>query len=483
VRSKGLIFLALLGSVPCLRAANPAPIDCTHLLAWTAGGVPSRKLSSLIQAEGIGFVPSEKVLHEFHVAGAGPELLESLKGARHKGATACPSSLVEATRLARSNDLEDASDLLDSLVDDDPRNDALHFFWGYVKQRQGDWNGAFDEYSGSKDANPTFSETHNRLALFFYQAEDGDSAIAEARTALSMDFDDPDAYRMLGLGHYANGQYAAARNAFDESLARDPNNAQVYYEMGLAARDQGSDVAAISLFRRAIVLKPRLWPAHLSLGALLGKEHRFNEALTELITAKQLASHEPSVREQLALMYHEEGQYDRAIAEYAELFRLYPNWKHGHDSLARSYMAKNEYGQAIAELKLAVEQNPTNAGQHRALGQLMLAAGQKPDAVRELRIATELEPDSASSHYFLGTALLESQQFPAALKEFQDAVRLNPSAEYHYALAACLMNLGRDREALAELETAARLDPSKELYNARKEELLRLMKSGNVQPR
>ena len=50
-------------------------------------------------------------------------------------------------------------------------------------------------------------------------------------------------------------------------------------------------------------------------------------------------------------------------------------------------------------------------------------------------------------------------------------------------LAACLMNMGRDREALAEIETAARLDPSKELYNARKEELLRLMKSPGVQHR
>jgi hypothetical protein len=45
------------------------------------------------------------------------------------------------------------------------------------------------------------------------------------------------------------------------------------------------------------------------------------------------------------------------------------------------------------------------------------------------------------------------------------------------------MNLGRDREALAEIETAARLDPTKELYNARKEELLRLMKSAGVQRR
>jgi hypothetical protein len=116
-----------------VRAANPGPIDCTHLLAWTAGGVSSRKLTSLVQAQGIGFVPSEKVLHEFHLAGAGPQLLESLKGARNKGATACLSSLIEASRLARANNLEDASDLLDSLVDNDPRNDALHFFWGYIK--------------------------------------------------------------------------------------------------------------------------------------------------------------------------------------------------------------------------------------------------------------------------------------------------------------------------------------------------------------
>jgi len=66
--------------------------------------------------------------------------------------------------------------------------------------------------------------------------------------------------------------------------------------------------------------KPRLWPAHLSLGSLLGEERRFNEALAELTMAKELAPNDPSVREQLALVYHEEGQYDRAIAEYAELF-------------------------------------------------------------------------------------------------------------------------------------------------------------------
>ena len=48
------------------------------------------------------------------------------------------------------------------------------------------------------------------------RAED---ALAEARTALSMDPANAEAYRYLGLALYANGHYDAAVHAFDESKA------------------------------------------------------------------------------------------------------------------------------------------------------------------------------------------------------------------------------------------------------------------------
>ena len=149
MRSKVLIFLVLLRIVPCSQAANSGPIDCTHLLAWTAGVVPARKLTILIESRGISFTATEKVLNEFRVAGAGSHLMDSLQSAKAQGSLPCSSRLVEAARLVHVNDLDDASDLLDSLLDDHPKNDALHFLWGYVKQRQSDWNGAFDEYSAS----------------------------------------------------------------------------------------------------------------------------------------------------------------------------------------------------------------------------------------------------------------------------------------------------------------------------------------------
>src|SRR5216684_3889901 len=64
-----------------------------------------------------------------------------------------------------------------------------------------------------------------------------------------MDFQDAEAYRMLGLGHYANEQYPAALNAFQESLARDPGNADVYTKWEWLSRtwettDQRSSISA-----------------------------------------------------------------------------------------------------------------------------------------------------------------------------------------------------------------------------------------------
>ena len=46
VRSSVLIFLLSLWVVPASSASNSTPVDCAHLMAWTAADVPSRKLAS-----------------------------------------------------------------------------------------------------------------------------------------------------------------------------------------------------------------------------------------------------------------------------------------------------------------------------------------------------------------------------------------------------------------------------------------------------
>src|SRR4029077_14791635 len=88
---------------------------------------------------------------------------------------------------------------------------------------------------------------------------DGPNAIAEARTALSMDPQNSEAYQILGLGLYSNGQYDAAVHAFEESLARDPENADTYYDVGIALHAGGNMPGALAAYHKALHLRPALW--------------------------------------------------------------------------------------------------------------------------------------------------------------------------------------------------------------------------------
>ena len=255
----GLTFILLvLFTIPSAGQSTEKPLDCTQLIAWLTGGVSSHRLSQLVQERSIAFTADEAVSKTLLTAGADAAFIQNLHTlhALPMSAVACPATLAQAGDLIRHKQHDEADRLLRKLVAADPRNAALHFAYGYLRQQQEDWDGAFDEYSDSRDLMPGSSETHSRLAYIYYRHDDGDNAIAEARTALSIDPRNAEAYRYLGLGHYANDQYAAALRAFQQSLAREPRNADVYYDMGITLRDKGDRTGAAAAYRQALALNP-----------------------------------------------------------------------------------------------------------------------------------------------------------------------------------------------------------------------------------
>ena len=136
---------------------------------------------------------------------------------------------------------------------------------------------------------PDLSDNHAALAYLFYRLDDGPNAIAEARTALSLDPNNADAYQYLGLGLYSNYQYRAAVHAYAESLGRDPNNADTYYDMGIALHADGNMPGAIVAYQRAIRLRPEFWEAHSNLGLILHEQGNLDQAVTEYREAKRIA--------------------------------------------------------------------------------------------------------------------------------------------------------------------------------------------------
>ena len=484
-----LAFIFILGVAPAAHAGDgqPAgiqPATSTQLMAWLTAGVPSNRLVRIVEERGIAGVLSKEQLHQLESAGADANLIHVLAGRKPSAVAGnptseIPASLLQAAAAARAQHFHEAELDLRQALSSDPQNAALHFALAAMLRQQQRWDDALDEFTHSAQLMPDFPENHSGLAYTFYLVDDSSDAIAEARTALSMDPQNAEAYQFLGLALHSTGQYAAAVHAFAESLARDAANPDTYYDMGIAQHANGDKAAAINAYRQALKLSPAFWQAHSNLALVLHEQSKLDEAIAEYREAKRLAPEEPSVRNNLGNTYCDRGDYTAAIREMRELYREHPEWGQGHTCLARAYMAKKDYGNAVNELQLAILQNPTGSAEHRVLGEALLLQDKLEESVRELRLAVTLNPDSDAAHHALGTALFQQQQLPAAEREFREALRLKNSPDNHYALAACLMSLDRYEEALSELETAARLDPERKLYRARRDELMKLMKQTN----
>jgi superkiller protein 3 len=472
------VFLFFLGVALAAQSSESQPVNPVQLMAWLAAGVPNQRLVRIAQERGIANACGKEQMRQFEAAGADSTLIRTLTALKpsSRSAITIPAPLLQAAANVKEEHFHEAELELRSALNGDPNNAALHFALGSMLIRQEEWDDAFDEITASAQLMRDFPENHSNLAYIFYRLDDGPNAIAEARTALSMDPQNAEAYQFLGLALYSNGQYAAAVHAFDESLLRDAVNADSFYDMGLAQQAAGHLDGAVVAYRQAIRLKPTFWEAHSNLGLIWHEQNRFEDAIAEYRVAKQLAPEEASVRNNLGNTFCDKGDFDAAISELAELYREHPEWQQGHGCLARAYLSKKQYAKAIAELQLSILQNPTSSSEHRMLGQALILNDRLEEGVHELRLAVTLNPDSEDAHRFLETALFQEQQLTAAEKEFREALRLNASPENHYSLAACLMTMDRYEEALSELDSAARLAPDRTLYRARREELIKLMK-------
>ena len=274
---KMFYFLVLL-SVPIQALADredPRPLDCSHVMAWVTGGMTQPRIQRLAYERGLDFAINQKETVRLLKSGAEPGLVQNLRTAKlaqsNRQPNSCPAQLAWAGELVHQKKYEQAEPLIQKLIASDPNNSALRFALGYIEQQQSDWDAAFDAYLDSRNLMPGLADTHARLAYVFYRCDDGDNAIAEARTALSIDPKNPEAYRYLGLGFYANQQYAYAIHAFQESLALEPDNADTYYDMGITLASTGDLSDAAAAYRKAIALHPQFWEAYNNLGTL---QHR-----------------------------------------------------------------------------------------------------------------------------------------------------------------------------------------------------------------
>lgn len=241
-------------------------------------------------------------------------------------------------------------------------------------------------------------------------------------------------------------------------LKDHPDDPRALFDAGYVADALNQLDDAAGFYRRAVEADPKRFEAHLSLGLLLARQGKLDDARTELAAATTLDAGDagPAAK---ARAWRALAQIDRAenpteaSNDLLEALKLSPETP--EDTLLAAELAEKtaQYESAEAAYRRLLAKNPANAAADAGLAHLLITRKQFPEAETLLRAAVEKSPDDPALTAQLAT-VLAAQDKAEALPMLQ---KLHAAHPEDLAIARMLA------EVLAEAGDSAASD---KLYSA-----------------
>jgi len=191
------------------------------------------------------------------------------------------------------------------------RDDLALNGMGLALSGLGDFDGARRNFEASMRIKPDSAEPYRELGRLELSTGHPDRAIPLLHKANSMD---PDEVTTAALAT-AENRVPEAVEAYRKAIARDPDVAELYNDLGALLGRSGDDNGALEQYQAALRIAPNSYDTHMNAGALLARVGRNDEALAHFQAAARLRpkSSEPHVY--LALLYGNANRFAEAASE------------------------------------------------------------------------------------------------------------------------------------------------------------------------
>lgn len=252
----------------------------------------------------------------------------------------------------------------------------------------------------------------------------------------------------------AGADWKTAATKLDAYLATHPEDARALFDAGYVADSQNRLADAEGFYRRSIEADRKRFEAHLSLGLLLAREGKEDEARPELLAATTLdAGVDGSALK--ARAWRALAQIDRPLPNHPgdvvaasndllEALKISPETE--DDTLLAASLAEQNQQYDVAETayRRVLAKDPKSEPANAGLGQLLIRDKKYAEAETFLRAALEKLPDDPALSAQLATALAAENKAEAVpLLQKLHAAHPNDLAVTHM-LAQVLSDAGDD---------------------------------------
>jgi len=223
-----------------------------------------------------------------------------------------------------------------------------------------------------------------------------------------------DPLRVQASEALAKQDYSAALKLLTTLAEKNPNDAQILYNLASTQDALDQNTAAEATYRRAIEANPNRIEPHLALGLLLARTGKANEAHSELSAAVAIPDSDAALRARayrtLARL-DQQGNPSGATEELLAALKLSPETPEDIVLSGELAEASGDSAAAEAAFRRLLAANPDNTDATGALVHLLLTQKRLDQAETVLSAALARHPDDAALNAQLA-GLYESQGKP-----------------------------------------------------------------------
>lgn len=302
----------------------------------------------------------------------------------------------------------------------DPSLASVHHNLGVYYYRLGDYEKSLEEYSLSAEIDPTRADAWDGMSEALKEMGRYAECVENAAKAIEIDPDYWVAYNDRGFCWLSINNYDLAIKDYMQYLNYHNEDYVAWYNLGIAQRKSGDNLAAVTSNSKTIELDPTFYQAHINRGCAYLDLMQYEMAITDFNAAIKLGEI-PAAYTDRGIAYYYLKNYQLAIADFKHSISLFPFDPNTFSFLAYADFDAGRYQDAINAAEESYQLDPTY------------------DAHKLFEI-------QARSYYALGN-------YDQALMYIDMSMNAREDQLGYYYRGIILQAVGRNKEAIQDLES------------------------------
>jgi tetratricopeptide (TPR) repeat protein len=251
-----------------------------------------------------------------------------------------------------------------------------------------------------------------------------EAAFIYLQKASDLDPENEDIWIDMGIVRYQQKKHQEAEDYFLKALAIEKDNFKALFNLGNIKSETGNISEAINYYQKAVKKNPSYSLAFLYIGDLelqLNNYRKAIEAYSSLIDNEDYLEEAYFKR---ASAYNMLGLYENALQDWSKSFEL--NNKN-YDALRNRglmYMVINKHDAAIQDFTWLIENNEKEVYAYLNRSYTYLLINKKKKAMKDVESALEKKPQYDQAYYYKGLIYAFQNKKKKACKEFNTAINL-----------------------------------------------------------